>query len=92
MINCWQKQSEKRPKFQEIFNNLNILYGKNLDKFKHVIPIFDGTYFNEISNFKIGLRNSLKKRSNCSEFDEGYSDVFSETHESSFNRENRSLI
>ncbi|CAF0831769.1 unnamed protein product [Brachionus calyciflorus] len=95
MMSCWNKLSEKRPSFEEIFNYLVLIYQDklNLDKNNNVIPIFDETYFSEISNFKISPNGSLKKVSNSSEFnDEGFSDLFSETHESSFNKENKSLI
>ncbi|RNA40848.1 proto-oncogene tyrosine- kinase [Brachionus plicatilis] len=94
MINCWQSCSGKRPTFGKISNDLNKIYSKSdyLNQSKNVIPIFDETYLNDNPNLKICPIASFIKRSNCSEFDEGFSDVFSETPESSLNRENKSLI
>lgn len=94
MSECWNKCAEKRPTFGKILNDLSRIYNNldYLDQSKNVIPIFDETYFSDVSNFKICSMSSFIKRSNCSEFDEGFSDVFSETPESSLNRENKSLI
>lgn len=94
MIKCWQSCAEERPTFAKIASDLGKIYN-NLDDLNesiNVIPIFDETNISGISNLKIGSMSSFIKRSNCSEFDEGFSDVFSETPESSLNKENKSLI
>lgn len=94
MSECWNKCAEKRPTFEKVLIDLSRIYNNldYLDQSKNVIPIFDENYFNDVSNFKICSMSSFIKRSHCSEFDEGFSDVFSETPENSLNRENKSLI